>query len=265
MYNRLQLATKYLHYYLTSSNGRGHGIHSPFIFDFITNVLNDTKQYYAYPTIESVREKLKKDNTVLDVEDFGAGSAMNPQRQRTVGSIARTAAKPKKLSQLLFRIVHYYQPKTIIELGTSLGISSAYMASAAPKSKVFTIEGAPAVAEVARRLHAWLPLHNVEIITGKFEDRLAGVLNEIDVVDLAFVDGNHRLEPTKFYFEKLLTKASSGSIFIFDDIHWSVEMEQAWTYIKNHPAVTASIDLFFIGVILFSPAFKSKQEFTIRF
>lgn len=265
MYSRVHLARKYIQYYLTASNGKGHGTHSPFIFDFIKNVLNDNRHFYPYDNIESLRDQLLNDKSLMDIDDFGAGSTVESKKQRSVSSIARNAAKSTRLSQFLFRIVHYYQPRVIIELGTSLGISSAYMASAAPEAKLITIEGSPSVAIAARNHHNFLNLKNIEVMTGKFEDVLPRILEHVNGVDLAFVDGNHRYEPTKFYFEQLLTKASSQSIFIFDDIHWSKEMEDAWRMVKAHKAVTASIDLFFLGIVLFSSAFKSKRDFTIRF
>lgn len=265
MYSRFQLAKKYILYYITASNGKGHGIHSPFVFDFVVNVLNDRRHFYPYDVIEALREKLLSNTSILEIEDFGAGSAIHTKRSRSIASIARNAAKNKKLCQLLFRIVNYYQPKTILELGTSLGMSSSYIASAAPQATVITIEGAKSVAETAKNNHQVLQLDNVDVITGKFEEVLPDVLKNLEAVDLAFIDGNHRFEPTKNYFEQLLSKVTPQSIFIFDDIHWSKEMEDVWELIKQHRAVTATIDLFFIGIVLFRPAFRSKQDFTIRF
>ncbi|MBC7829108.1 MAG: class I SAM-dependent methyltransferase [Chitinophagaceae bacterium] len=265
MYGRLQVVKKYVHYYFTAASGKGHGIHSPFIYDFVTNVLCDRRQFYPYEAIESLREDLLKDKTLLDIEDFGAGSAIRSTKQRSIASIARNAAKNKKLCRLLFRMVHYYQPQTIVELGTSLGISSAYMASANQAANVITIEGASSVAAAAKRNHEILQLNNIQGITGKFEDKLPLILQQVEKLDLAFVDGNHRLQPTKNYFEQLLTKATPQSILVFDDIHWSKEMEEAWRIIQQHDRVTASIDLFFLGIILFRPEFRSKQQFTIRF
>lgn len=265
MYSRFELAKKYLHYYFTASNGKGHGIHSPFVFDFVKNVLNDKRHFYSYEKIELLREKLLNDKTVLTVDDFGAGSVTNATKERSISSIARHAAKGRKLSQLLFRIVHYYQPGTILELGTSLGISSAYMAAAAPRAKLTTIEGAAFVAKAAREHHRLLQLDNIEVRTGKFEDILPGVLHEMGIVDIAFIDGNHRFGPTTDYFEQILAKVTSQSILIVDDIHWSDEMERAWQAIRENKTVTATIDLFFVGIVLFNHAFRSKQHFSVRF
>ena len=130
MFTRFQLVKKYLRYYLTASNSKGHGIHSPFVFDFIKHVMNDTKEYTCYEMIELQRKKLLRDETIIEVEDFGAGSAVMKTNKRAVKDIAQSSLKPKKFSQLLFRMVQYYQPKTIIELGSSLGITTAYLAKA---------------------------------------------------------------------------------------------------------------------------------------
>src|SRR5882762_8729410 len=113
VYSKFQLAKKYLHYYFSASNGKGHGIHSPFVFDLIRNVLNDKRGFYAYTQIENLRKELLADQTLIEVEDLGAGPAVARGRQRSVASIARDMAKPPKLGQLLFRIANHYQPATI--------------------------------------------------------------------------------------------------------------------------------------------------------
>lgn len=264
MYSPLRLAGKYLHYYLTAANGKGHGIHSPFVFDFVTKVLNDRYRYPAYDRIEDLRRRLCNDPTLLEIEDFGAGSAWNSFSTRTVSSLVRHAAKPPHLGQLLFRVARHYQPATILELGTSLGISTAYLAAGAPQSRLHTIEGAPAVAAKAKTNLRALDI-DADLITGNFDTVLPSLLTTIPPVGLAFVDGNHRLEPTLGYFDLLARRAAHPSILIFDDIHWSSEMETAWTAIKNDPRVYLTIDLFFIGFVFFREEFKIKQHFTIRF
>ncbi|MHA4810557.1 O-methyltransferase [Flavitalea flava] len=264
-YSRFSLSKKFLRYYITASNGKGHGIHSPFVFDFIINVLNDAKAYPAYARVESLRKELKKDPLLLEIEDMGAGSALQATRHRTVANLARHAAKPQKLGQLLYRIAQYYKPRTILELGTSLGLSSAYLASGNGEAKLWTIEGAVPVARVAERNFRSLGLPNVELVTGNFDLMLDPVLEKAGTVDLAFVDGNHRLEPTLRYFHALMNRSSSPAILIFDDIHWSEEMEEAWNILKMDPRVYLTIDLFFIGLIFLREEFKIKQDFSIRF
>lgn len=265
MYSSFQLAVKYINYYLTASNSKGHGMHSPFVFEFITKVLNDKKVYPEYGTIEKLRNDLLKDQTVLVIEDFGAGSAANKSNQRTIASIAKNAAKPSKFSQLLFRMAKYYQPGTILEIGTSLGITTSYLALAKADAQLVTMEGAAAIAEKAQQNFRTLKLQNISLVKGNFDDTLPGVISKSAAIDFAFIDGNHRREPTERYFNQLLPVIHNDSMLIFDDIHWSLEMEQAWKIIKQHPSVRCSIDLFFIGIVLFRQEFKEKQHFKIRF
>ena len=265
MFSRWQLAKKYLHYYRTASNGKGHGVHSPFVFEFITKVLNDKRPFAAYEQVEQLRQQLLDDRTVLAVEDFGAGSAINKTNSRSVADIARHAVKSKKYAQLLFRIVSHYQSVHILELGTSLGISTAYMAMANPRATVVTGEGSKAIASQALHNFGQLGLQQVQLVQGNFDDTFPQLLAKLPAVDLAFIDGNHRLEPTVRYFEQLLPAINDHSIIILDDIHWSEGMEQAWQQVKDHPAVTLSIDLFFIGLVFFRKDFKVKQHFSVRF
>ena len=265
MYSPLQLALKYLNYWINASNSKGHGMHSPFVFEFITKILNDKADYPEYGKVERLRNQLLNDNTVLEVEDFGAGSVVDKKNKRSISSIARNAAKPKKFGQLLFRMVKHYQPATILELGTSLGITTSYLSLAKPDSRSITMEGSKEIAEVAKRNLRNLEIRNDESIEGNFDNTLSSVVRGLSTVDFGFIDGNHRKEPTERYFKELLTKTNNDSILVFDDIHWSSDMEAAWETIKKDAAVTCSIDLFFIGIVFFRNEFKEKQHFTIRF
>jgi predicted O-methyltransferase YrrM len=265
VYSSVQLLKKYVRYYRRAANSKGHGMHSPFVFDFILNVLNNEKGYHPPPHIEAVRRQLLQDATWLEVEDLGAGSRVKSGVRKTVRQIARTAVKPRKYSHFFYRLVRHYQPQTIIELGTSLGLSSAYMAAAAPNANISTIEGSRAIQQQAVANFEKLNMGFIKSLHGNFDTVLPEVLCAIDTIDLAYVDGNHRLQPTLNYFEQLLQKKSAASIFIFDDIHWSAEMETAWQTIQQHPEVRYTIDLFFLGIVFFKPEFKVKQHFTIRF
>lgn len=265
MYNHFTLARKYLQYWLTASNGKGHGIHSPFVFDFVKNVLNDHQPKTCYPTIEGRRKELLHNNHIIEVEDFGAGSGIIRTNKREVRKIAASSLKPKKYAQLLHRMVAYYKPSNMLELGTSLGITSAYIASGNHKAHLDTFEGSAAIADIASETFEQLSVNNINLHQGNFDDTLPPFLASSPAVDLAFIDGNHRKAPTLRYFEQLLTITNEDAILIFDDIHWSKEMESAWESIKSHTSVTLSIDLFFIGIVLFKKEFLAKQHFTIRY
>lgn len=265
MYSKWQMVKKYAQYWWNASNSKGHGVHSPFVFSFITQVLNDDRFFYCYQSIEAVRGQLKNDETLLTIEDFGAGSRIHTHTQRTIKDIATSSLKPRKYSQLLFRMVNYFQPATILELGTSLGITTSYLASGKGDAQVITMEGAKAVASVAQQNFRSLRLKNIQLVTGNFDDTLPPTLARLESVDFAFIDGNHRLQPTLHYFELLLPKVHDHSVLIFDDIHWSSEMEEAWNTIKAHEKVRLTIDLFFIGIVFFRKENKEKQAFSIRF
>ncbi|HTJ12714.1 MAG TPA: class I SAM-dependent methyltransferase [Dinghuibacter sp.] len=229
------------------------------MFDFVAAVLADRASYPEYASVEALRSSLLADGTVLSVEDFGAGVSSS----RSVASIARSALKPRKFGQLFFRMARYYQPSSILELGTSLGITTSYLALGAPSASVVTCEGAPAVAAVARRNFASLGLSSLRVIEGNFDDTLSLAL--APSLDFVYVDGNHRLEPTLRYFRQMQPFLHADSIVVFDDIHWSEEMEEAWAALKADPSVTCSVDLFYIGILFFRREFFTPQHFTIRF
>jgi predicted O-methyltransferase YrrM len=201
---------------------------------------------------------------ILNCVDLGAGSHLQNKTSKSISEIVHAAAKPEKYAQLLFRLVNHFQPATILELGTSLGISSAYMASANSRSKLITIEGCKEIAAIAGQNFKKLELFNIEQLTGNFDDRLPEVLKKIDQLDFVFFDGNHRKIPTINYFEQCLEKASERSVFVFDDIYWSDEMKEAWQEIKNNDRVTVTIDLFYFGILFFRKE-QVKEHFVIRY
>ncbi|MGH2645099.1 MAG: O-methyltransferase [Chitinophagaceae bacterium] len=259
----IRFALKYIQYYLQADTS--HAVHSPFVFLFIQEVLHDRRTFYAFTAIERRRKSLLSDNHLINITDMGAGTSLQKVTERRIGDIAHTAAKSPKYGKLLFRLVNYFQPSTILELGTSLGISAAYMASGISTSSIVTLEGSEAIANIASETFQQLNLKNIQIIKGNFEDTLASVLLQIPKLDMAFIDGNHRKDPTLRYFSQCLTQIHENSLIVFDDIHWTKDMEEAWEAIKANPAVTLTIDLFFLGVVFFKKDFKEKQHFVLRY
>jgi predicted O-methyltransferase YrrM len=162
-------------------------------------------------------------------------------------------------------LAKHYQPKNVIELGTSLGITTAYLSKANSSAEIITIEGSTAIATIAEQNFQKLNCQNIEVTNGNFDNVLPTAISHLSSIDLAYIDGNHRFEPTLNYFEQLLTEKNNDSIFIFDDIHWSKEMERAWEKIQTHPAVRCTIDIFFLGFVFFRQEFKEKRHFVVRF
>ena len=240
------------------------GIHSPFIFEFVNKVLYEDGEYYSYQLIEKIRKHWLSSSSKLKVVDLGAGSKKFKTNDRKIKAICRISVQPKKYGQLLFRIVNYFQPENIIELGTSLGITTAYLGSAAKHSTVFSIEGDPQTYKIAQKTIRLSKLENVKLINESFKNALPEVLGSIEKVDLVFIDGHHEKNATINYFENCLKKSHDGTVFIFDDINWTDGMKQAWMIIKDNPAVTATVDLHFLGIAFLHKGLK-KEHFLVNY
>jgi predicted O-methyltransferase YrrM len=265
VYNSFQLAIKFLQHYLAASNSRGHGMHSPFVYDFIRNVLNNDHHYFPPPGIEALRHRLLEDDRIIGINDLGAGSRRTKSNRRTVSHLAANSLKPVKYARLLYRLAVHYQPGSIIELGTSLGLTTAYFSKARPASDLITIEGSSAIADIARENLQLLGCSNVQVMTGNFDDLLPSILSRQKSLDLVYIDGNHRYAPTMDYFRQCVDRSGNDTILIFDDIHWSPDMERAWKDICSDSRVQYTIDIFFLGFVFFRKDFRVKQDFRIRF
>jgi len=255
-------ATQYLKYRFRAGNA--HALHSPFVYDLYTKVIKDSTAYYAFEKVESLRAKMLLTEQKLSVEDFGTGNANGNKRELSVSYIASHFVKPKKYGQLLFRLVNYFGPENILEIGTSLGLTTLYLALSGTNKKVITLEGSKETAQVAQSNFQLLKVNNIELVEGEFSTTLPQALSKMKTLDFVYFDGNHRLSPTLDYFEKCLARHHENSVFVFDDIYWSREMKKAWQQIKSHPSVTISIDLFSIGIIFFRKGMP-KQDFVLRY
>jgi predicted O-methyltransferase YrrM len=260
MFN-LRFAKDYLLYRLKAKNR--HGLHSPFVYRLVDTVIYDFHAKKVYPEIENIREGLLKDDRIITITDLGAGSHVNNDRRKKISDIAKNALKSPRLAQLLYRLVADLKPNNIIELGTCLGITTLYLQKAAPDAKVYTLEGCPETAGIAKESFKKAKLNNIELITGNFDNTLPGVINKLQKLDFVFVDGNHQKDATLKYFEWCLPKVQENTMLIFDDIYWSEGMKEAWAQIKAHPKVTATVDLFWIGLVFFKPG-QAKEDFLIK-
>ena len=254
--------SRYFKYLFTAKSK--HSAQSPFLYDFITKVVNQNSDDENCKEIEGLRKELCKSEDTIKITDYGAGSHVNKNKKRKIKDVAKNSAKNAKFGKLLYRIIQFYKPNNILELGTSLGISSLYLAKANQKSQVFTFEGCPETTNIAEQNFKKMNATNINITVGNFNNTLKSELEKIKTIDLAFIDGNHQEKPTIDYFEKCLEYANNDTIFIFDDVHWSEGMENAWNYIKTHKKTTLTIDLFFVGVV-FIKSELSKENFTIQF
>jgi len=258
--NRFKSIYKYYKHFISAKNTGGHGVHSPFMYQFTRYVLYEKHPFYIFDSIEKLRASLKKDTRVLNITDFGTGI----NRTTSVSDIARKSLKTTRESQLLFRIAHYMKVVNVLELGTSLGITSMYLGSLSTKLKFVTLEGCPQIAAVADENFRQMGLSNIELVIGNIDDTLPDVLDSMSQLDMVFIDANHKSAAVLKYFELCMSKFHKSSIVIIDDIYWSDGMEYAWQTIKNHPRVTSSIDLFHMGIVFFNTDIN-KMHYKMRY
>jgi predicted O-methyltransferase YrrM len=257
----------YVRHVFSAWNTTGEGIHSPYLFELVRFVLRDKNAYYCFADIERRRESLLACEDVLDVMDFGsAGSPEGKLVKRRVCDIAKTHLERPVIGQLLFRLVnfigqHEKRPLEILELGTSLGVTTAYLASADSRNKVVTLEGSERVLQVAQGVWSALRLENIEWRQGNIDDTLYICARE--GIDVAYVDANHTFEATTRYVDFLLPRMNEKGVVAIDDIHHSEQMELAWNTLKNDKRVTTSMDLYYVGLLFVDPHYL-KRHYRIR-
>lgn len=251
----------YLKFLWNSKNE--HAVHSPFVFSLLTKCFYDKKTKPEYAILKKYRKSLLENKNFIEVTDFGAGSKVFKSNKRQVSKIAKTAGISSKRAELLFRVTNYFKPERILEIGTSLGLATSALALGNPKAKVTTIEGCPNTANVAKSQLNDFDCGNVENIVSEFESFLISENLQSKIYNLIYFDGNHSKKATLAYFELLLPTINNDSVWIFDDIHWSEDMEEVWEIIQNHPKVKVTIDTFQWGFVFFRYE-QPKQHFTIR-
>jgi len=242
-------------------------LHSPFVFDLTMAMLEDERSFYAFDDVELLRQAALGSEIVLQFADYGSGGdpaqPAPPPRPVALSQITRRASSSKGQGQALFRLANWAQPKTVLELGTSVGISTLYMALAAPQAQVLSLEGSEDCAAVARTHFEMLRTWRAEVLTGPFEQTLAPALARLRSLDLVFFDGNHRHEPTVRYFEQCLPYTHANTVLVFDDMHSSPDMSAAWQHVCQHPQVTLTVDFFDLSLAFLNPDFREKQHWRV--
>lgn len=243
-----------------------HSIHSPFIYKLINEAINSKNDANDYHEIEQSLKSIASNSRIIETTDFGKTGAKSDYELRfeSIAHIYSNCSASSKNGRFLFRLVKLLKPLSIIELGTCVGASTAYIAKASPNSLVHTFEGCSVKSQVAESLFEKLQITNVNQHIGRFSDTLPPVISSLEKIDFAFIDGNHHYKPTLEYFNKLLNKSDQNTCMVFHDIHWSQGMEKAWHEISKHSAVQVSIDLYEFGIIFFNKEL-SKQNFVIRY
>lgn len=241
-----------------------HGVHSPFVFSLVTKCFYDKKSKPAYAILKDYRNSLLKNKNTIEVTDFGAGSRVFTSNTREITKIAKTAGITPKRAELLFRITNYFKPENILEIGTSLGLATSALALGNPDALITSLEGCPNTIAIAKNQLRKFHINNTECVTTEFNDYLKICNLKSKICNLIYFDGNHQKQATLAYFELLIPTITNNSVWIFDDIHWSKDMEDAWEVIQNHPKVSLTIDTFQWGFVFFRSEQQEKEHFTIR-
>jgi len=260
--NPIKQAFRFIEYYLKSGNE--HDVHSPFVFNLLTNAIYKKDKEAVFTKIENIRKELLKNHKEIEVTDLGAGSSFDGRlKKRTISDITSKFSKSSRYGQMLYRIVNHLQPATMIELGTSVGISAMYQAAGNTNGMLYTLEGCPATAKVAAENIVKCGFNNIKSVIGNFDSSFPATLEEIKTADYIFIDGNHTYDATMRYFQIAKKHIHENSVIIFDDINWSNGMIKAWDDIKADPDVTISLDFFMRGMVFFNKGF-TKQNFVLK-
>jgi predicted O-methyltransferase YrrM len=233
-----------------------YDIHSPFVASFLQFVLLDRRMYYAFGVIEMLRGILLKNKYPMRVSDDGEGAKRDAVQVLEIRDIVRLRGVSPLVGRCLFRTVVYQKPESILELGTSLGISTLYLRMAARVSPFVTLAGGAEMAMEARNNLWRLGCSDVEVVTGHISEAMAEVLPRFSTLDLVYWGRGQPEESTYSCFRACLEKAGPESIFIFADIHRTDEMEETWARMRAHPGVRASLDVFRLGFLFFDDRLK---------
>ena len=250
---------QYIFFLLKATNQ--HGVHSPFIFDLVTKCFYDKTKNDDYSILKQYRKQLYKNNLIILIKDFGAGSRVFKTNARKISQVAKNAGITQKRAQLLYRLTKYFKPTTVLELGTSLGMATSALSLGNRESTITTIEGCPETASIAKQQFESFNLNNIHLKVNNFDDELKSLQNQ--KFNLIYIDGNHQKDATLRYFNALLETINNDSVIIFDDIHWSKGMTEAWELIKQNEKVSVTVDTFFWGFAFFRKE-QVKEHFNIR-
>lgn len=218
--------------------------------EFQTLCLNKKVPSELFERFKIYKKDLFQNQNTIKVTDFGAGSKIFQSNIRAINKIARVAGMTDKKAKNLINVCLYQKPKRILEIGTSLGLGTYAHHLGAPNAEIISTEGCPNTAEVAQNQLKKYNASNVNVLVGDFKYTLPEIFENTSF-DLVYFDGNHSKEATLRYFELAVENAVRGAIYIFDDIHWSKEMNSAWKKIKNHSKVETSITTYEWGILIF--------------
>lgn len=252
----MHLILSYIKYLFNSKSK--YRIHSPFVFEFINNVLS--KKNKNLSKVQKLIDYYKKNPIKINNEDLGVGSKYSPNNieKKSTKEWLKNSSSPIKYGKILNNVANFYNCKKILELGTNLGVGTAYLSSA--KNEIISIEGNKSLAKFTEESLIKNDFKNIAIEVGNFDELLENILDKNKHFDLYFIDGNHSKSATLKYFYQILPYIQTNDIVIFDDINWTKEMNEAWQEIHKNEKVRLSIDLYKLGIIFFREEQLAKEH-----
>ncbi len=251
---------EYLKFFTKSTNQ--HGVHSPFVYNLVTKCFYKKTDASSFKLFSKIKDEARINKTFIKVIDFGAGSKVFKSNNRKVSKIAKVSAISNKKAKLLIRLIAYFKPENILEIGTSIGLGTSAIKIGNMDAEIATLEGCPETSKIALELFKKNNFNRINLIKGDFKETLPKVIKQ-QQFNFIYFDGNHNKKATLDYFNTCLPTINNNSVWIFDDIYWSKEMKSAWSEIKKHPEVKVTVDIFHWGIVFFRKE-QEKEHFKIR-
>ena len=217
----------------------GHGVHSPFVFDLITTVIEEKRFYYCYERLKLVRESLleNRDRVVFN------------NRGYTVNEFLKRFCFSEREDMLLFRLANRFQPRTIYIHGCDLGLAPLYLTSWSEGAVCTVIESEPSLAAIAQKTIVEHPSASIDFHTSFNPENTENRIFDFIVLGKTFsIDA----------FESFLPYINDNSIIVISDIHSSEKNRKIWKRICVAPKVTVTIDLYSLGIVFFNPKLHRK-------
>lgn len=177
-----------------------HGLHSPFVYRLVDEVIYDFSEKKVYPDIEKKLPANKK----LDATD-----------------------------KLLHRLIADAKAQNVWILGKHQAAKQAIIAGSAPM----------------------MSLKNIN----KPED-----WKDTTQPDVIYLDAKLNPQSGMDYFNKILPRMQAHTLLIVDHIHDNPLTKTTWGIMTSHAKVTASVNLFWMGLIYCRPG-QVKEDFLIKF
>ena len=208
--------------------GKGFGVHSPWAYDLIENVINERHPYYAYDDLYSFWE-----NAPQDLPQY-----------------------PQSRDELLFRLVNRFNPRFILEVGTGAGVSTGYLASVSTRSRVVTVDNPhPASKQVLRNLKR---IHNIEYIAADVTQTVRDILDSGTIPQ--FIHIAHTAL-WKEVVEMILPYATPDMVIVVEDMG-KKQKKEWWDQLIKDERIGVTFQMKKAGLLFFDHK-KTKQHYVL--